>query len=799
MAHRTPEGKSDSEGGTTQSEATARWSRIITGMLCLLALAGWFRLQVDVEVLNLLPSDSDAARGVRLYQRNFLNARELIVAVQGPDAEATSAAVEAISSRLRSPTNRVENLFSEPPWKESPEASAEFLAYLWRNAPPERVVELGESLAPNRLGAKLEAARERIATSLNPEDLFLAPYDPLGFVAIGTQEGTSLQGSDNAFGSSDGTFRLIYVYASDPLQGYEECHAWLGTIRQTLRDALRVAGVSKVETHLTGRPVFVDEIATGMKSDMRSTAPGTLAMIGILFFLAHREFRSLFLLLGALAATLLIAGALGGLIFGTLNVVSLGFAAILLGLAEDFGIVLHQEARSHPRASVIAIRRLAGPGIFWSAVTTGLAFLSLNLSSLPGLRQLGTLVGLGIFVGAWVMLFLFLPLLPRVSIRAQPTKASPKQFSSKAPRAATFLLLAASLAILNWRWPALISSPDVLRPKNSEASQTLKLVQQNMDMPEEPSWLITRADSPDAARQNLVAARPALERAQREGIINGYNVPAHLWPDAEHQRVNETALEGLARRHSELMATILAHGFTSNATVLAERVLHHWETGSKDSTWPKGRVADWLMPRFAVHGPDGWLGLGLIYPGPTFSPGRVLASSQPPEVLVAGWSLLGQDMFRRVMRELPWICGVVGAVVLVSLFFTFRNWPDVALSLGVLAFSGLLLSAVMALLGWSWNLINLMALPLLLGMGVDYSIHMQLALRREGWNAAAVRAGVGRALVLAGSTTIIGFAMLGLSSNLGMASLGAVCALGLSIALFTAIVLLPGWRAPISN
>ena len=101
--------------------------------------------------------------------------------------------------------------------------------------------------------------------------------------------------------------------------------------------------------------------------------------------------------------------------------------------------------------------------------------------------------------------------------------------------------------------------------------------------------------------------------------------------------------------------------------------------------------------------------------------------------------------------------------------------------------------ATMGFLGWRWNLISLTALPLLLGMGIDYSIHIQITLERFHGNAARTFHSVGRALLLAGSTTIIGFAFLGMSSNAGMASLGRVCALGLTILLLTSVFLLPAW------
>jgi predicted RND superfamily exporter protein len=99
----------------------------------------------------------------------------------------------------------------------------------------------------------------------------------------------------------------------------------------------------------------------------------------------------------------------------------------------------------------------------------------------------------------------------------------------------------------------------------------------------------------------------------------------------------------------------------------------------------------------------------------------------------------------------------------------------------------------MNIAGWSWNMMNLMALPLLLGMGVDFSIHIQLALHRHDGNLELVRDSIGRALLLAGSTTVAGFASVAFSSNAGIASLGKICALGIVCSMVTAIYLLPVW------
>jgi KDO2-lipid IV(A) lauroyltransferase len=87
---------------------------------------------------------------------------------------------------------------------------------------------------------------------------------------------------------------------------------------------------------------------------------------------------------------------------------------------------------------------------------------------------------------------------------------------------------------------------------------------------------------------------------------------------------------------------------------------------------------------------------------------------------------------------------------------------------------------------------NLMALPLILGTGVDYGIFIQLALRRHHGSWPAAYRSVGRALLLCGGTAVAGFGSLAFSGNSGMSSLGAVCAVGITANMLIALLLLPG-------
>src|SRR5207247_7607954 len=109
-----------------------------------------------------------------------------------------------------------------------------------------------------------------------------------------------------------------------------------------------------------------------------------------------------------------------------------------------------------------------------------------------------------------------------------------------------------------------------------------------------------------------------------------------------------------------------------------------------------------------------------------------LATQLPHDcVLLSCWELLGGAILSIVKSNLWKLVLPMVALVLLSLWLAFYRFTEVLLSLSILFISGLCLLAVMSLAGWSWNLLNLMALPLILGTGVDYSIFMQLGLRRH--------------------------------------------------------------------
>jgi predicted RND superfamily exporter protein len=188
--------------------------------------------------------------------------------------------------------------------------------------------------------------------------------------------------------------------------------------------------------------------------------------------------------------------------------------------------------------------------------------------------------------------------------------------------------------------------------------------------------------------------------------------------------------------------------------------------------------------------------LGLLTPASEPGAPRLLALESGlarDGVWPSDWNLLGTSIFSRVKANLWKVVTPMVILVLLSLWLAFRRPAEILLSLAVLVLSGLVLLAAMREAGWSWNLLNLMAIPLMLGTGVDYAIFMQLALRRYEGDLRKAYHSVGRALLLCGGTAVGAFASLTFSSNSGLASLGRVCAIGIASNMLIAVFLLPVW------
>ena len=790
-------------------------------LLAAICLGAW-RLSFDVEILDLLPPDEPAVQGLKLYQKHFTDAREMVVSVRATDAEKAERIAGTLAEKLRARTNLVAGATWEPPWLEQPGQLAEILACLWLNQPPDAFAALTNRLGTENIGGVLAETRQALATSLSPTDIARRAFDPLNLLdlpALTNISGLSMEQGQTMFASGDGTFRLLFVEARPELGGYRECSRWLQAIQDAVKDIeADDTNFADAKIHYTGRPVFVAEIASQMQHDLIGSVTGTAIVIALLFWLTHRRWLPMLWLLPLLLLILAATLALGGLILGAISIVSMGFAAVLLGLAVDYAVVHYQEALAHPQLSVPEIRRAIAPSILWAAITTISAFLVLNFGGLPGLAQLGSLVGIGVALAALVMVMIYLPpLFPGRRKAPSPAAANwrayfipPQQAPAGAGTAAngrhcrkilwlTAALAAGAGAILIFRQPALDKTADALKPQHSQAQTTLDEITAQMGIPQDALWLIVSGRNEEDVFQRLTLAEKTLNAARKRKIVGEFLLPTPLWPRPGFQGSNRVTAAWFAGQESRLSEAALAAGFNTNALFLTQEMTRTWScaAAATGTVWPTNDVSRWLLKRFVAREGGQWHVMGLVYPAAGHVDAAALAELSAGlaqnQILLSGWSLLGATTLKRVQDRMWRVVTPMALLVLTSLWLAFRRAAEILLGLAVLLLSGLCLLAVMAAAGWTWNLLNLMSVPLLLGTGVDYGIFMQLALRRYGGDLVMARRSIGRALLLCGGTAIAGFGSLAWSGNAGMAGLGKICATGIAANMLISIFLLPAW------
>jgi len=97
------------------------------------------------------------------------------------------------------------------------------------------------------------------------------------------------------------------------------------------------------------------------------------------------------------------------------------------------------------------------------------------------------------------------------------------------------------------------------------------------------------------------------------------------------------------------------------------------------------------------------------------------------------------------------------------------------------------------LIGMPLNYANIIALPLLVGLGVDNGIHVVHRMRTDPQAAQLFNTSTLRAVLASGLTTVASFGNLAFSAHVGTASMGKLLALGLAISMAATLIVLPAW------
>jgi uncharacterized protein len=374
--------------------------------------------------------------------------------------------------------------------------------------------------------------------------------------------------------------------------------------------------------------------------------------------------------------------------------------------------------------------------------------------------------------------------------------------------------IAAGLALAATGSLALLGLPgtgfdaNMMRPRDSAAMAGFERVRMLF-----PQWnaddlrLVVEADGPEHMRDRLAEAR---RRCAAEPLVAALDLPDGWWPDDVRQQANRHILTEWLKDRGRLLQAASDAGFSDEGLALTRAVLSalHGMTTESGLVYPKSDAVGEMMRMFVNRRSDGSGSVvGILVPAAgaelAGADHGALRSLAGEGIWPAGWALLQPAVAPLVRRDLTHVFLPMALLMVVMLALMFRSLRDTLLIISALCLSGLLLLAVMTWAGLRWNFLNIAATPLLLGTGIDYGIHIMMALRRNGGNVAATWRGTGKAVVFCGCSTAIGFGSLCLASNDALASLGAVAVIGILISMLVSVLLLPAWsvagRGPGSN
>ena len=219
--------------------------------------------------------------------------------------------------------------------------------------------------------------------------------------------------------SRDGLGRLRYVslHLAEGLNGINRIAETLSWVHQEIGRIVAESTVPDIEWGLTGIPVIEADETTEAIHD--STVASVLAL-GLITLLMIVAFRGLMVpLLAAVSLLVGVSWSFGWLMVsvGHLQLLSIVFTVILLGLGIDFAIIvvsrlelIRDEYDDLPSAMSRVFRRM-GPGMVTGAVTTAAAFAAMAFTDFRGMGEMGTIAAGGILLCLVAVLSTFVALL----------------------------------------------------------------------------------------------------------------------------------------------------------------------------------------------------------------------------------------------------------------------------------------------------------------------------------------------------------------------------------------------------
>jgi len=622
----------------------------------------------------------------------------------------------------------------------------------------------------------------------------------------------------------------------------EAGHAATAAIREV---AAHIAPKYQATVRLTGPVAMADEEFATIKEGALRNGIITIVIVLIILWLALRSKRLIVAVFVNLFIGLALTAALGLAMVGSLNLISVYFAVLFVGIGVDFGIQysVRYRAERHEvddiKAAVLVAGKHVGAPLTLAAGATAAGFLSFLPTDYRGVSELGLIAGFGMLI-AFATSITVLPALIRLF--NPPGEPDELGFSSLAPVdrflerqripiiVGTALVVIAGLPLLYWL--RFDFNPINLRDPKTESIATYLNLARDPDTNGNASEVL----APSLGEANTIAARlskvPEVARVmtlttfipgdQQAKLPLIHNAAAKLssafdpknaetppsdadnvdalkegasrlieaagnqkGPGADAAKRLAAALTAVAQGSPDLRGKVEAAFIPPLQTVLASLHSSLQAQPVTQASLPQDLARDWMTA-------DGHARVEVAPKGNANDNeemrqfARAVLAVEPGAV-EGPISILdaGETIVRAFIEAGLWAMLSIG----ILLWLVLRRIGDVLLTLIPLLTAGVVTLELCVLIGLPLNFANIIALPLLLGVGVAFKIYYIMAWREGQTN--LLQTSLTRAVFFSALTTATAFGSLWFSSHPGTASMGKLLALSLMCTLAAAVLFQP--------
>jgi len=355
-------------------------------------IAAWalLTLRWQGDLIDMFPADLPAVRDLRALQARGREDFSLLGVVVDPGAENSgqlAARLTSVAQTLAaSPLVAKADVLTDPS-KLAPEGWAAVFIGL----PPDKFAQFAQATNEAEVRARLRAAREALSGLPDPAVWARIHYDPLGLADwVVSPAPAGLNGAPatgpNPILRIEPKTRANTLATAEPLV-------------TAVRAALAAHGFAPGRIALTGEAAYATEIGLQMRREMIGMTLSSGALIALVFLIAYRSWFPLVALFTLQAAGLLAGLLVARIIWGSINLLSVAFASVALGLCSDYGAVVYHHFANGGRKEG-ETWRTQRRSLILCALTTAVGLGGLAGSALPGLRQFAVLINVCLLVVA---------------------------------------------------------------------------------------------------------------------------------------------------------------------------------------------------------------------------------------------------------------------------------------------------------------------------------------------------------------------------------------------------------------